>query len=615
MITIMKKYTFLIFHREYEEFLLKIREKGVLHIEQKQEGEITSPVLQDAMQRAAKVNAAIITLNRYTDNKGDYTLKKEDLKRGKELLQRFLTIENELESIHQQFPTLQKEIDQLEPWGEFDFATLDRLKEAGYSLHFFTCQDRDYNTEWEENHDIVQINHKGVVRYFVVVTRPDETLDFNLDPATVGRTSLHTLNERYQSLKLQVKQLEDELKQISNEEMLSIEAVKREVAAEVEFSKVVLSGEKEADNKLLVLQGWLPQEQEADLNQFLDQQGVFYQCVKATREDKVPIQLHNSKFAKLFEPITEMFSLPNYSELDPTPFFAPFFMLFFGLCMGDGGYGLLIWLACWWLGRKAAPKNKGLLKLGVYLGCTTFVIGILTGSFLGIALDSVTWTWLAGVKQYFITQNNFGALVGGYHPLMILAVVIGIIQILFGMCVAAAKLTKQYGFKYAQSTLAWVLFIVVGIIHLTINSLAGGVSQGLSYFFGVIYAICAFFIFFYNSPGKNILVNFGAGLWNTYNMATGLLGDTLSYIRLFALGLTGSILGGVFNTLAFDLTSSLPLVPQIICALIILLFGHTINFGLCMIGAFVHPLRLTFVEFYKNAEFEGGGGVFKPFRK
>ena len=110
-------------------------------------------------------------------------------------------------------------------------------------------------------------------------------------------------------------------------------------------------------------------------------------------------------------------------------------------------------------------------------------------------------------------------------------------------------------------------------------------------------------------------MNFGSALWGTYNMATGLLGDTLSYIRLFALGLTGSILGGVFNTLAFDLTVSLPVVARFVAVLLILLIGHAINFGLCMIGAFVHPMRLTFVEFYKNAGFEGGGKKYSPFRR
>lgn len=110
-------------------------------------------------------------------------------------------------------------------------------------------------------------------------------------------------------------------------------------------------------------------------------------------------------------------------------------------------------------------------------------------------------------------------------------------------------------------------------------------------------------------------MNFGSGLWNTYNTVFGLLGDVLSYIRLFAVGLTGSILGGVFNSLAISMTESLPGVARFICMLLILLVGHGLNFGLCMISSLVHPIRLIFVEYYKNSEFEGGGKSYVPFKK
>ena len=121
--------------------------------------------------------------------------------------------------------------------------------------------------------------------------------------------------------------------------------------------------------------------------------------------------------------------------------------------------------------------------------------------------------------------------------------------------------------------------------------------------------------FVYNTPGKNIIMNLGTGLWNTYNMASGLLGDTLSYIRLFAIGLTGGILGGVFNDLAFSMTDGMNIVLRVLVVLLILVMGHTINFCLCMISSLVHPIRLTFVEYYKNAEFAGGGKPYKPFKQ
>ena len=166
-----------------------------------------------------------------------------------------------------------------------------------------------------------------------------------------------------------------------------------------------------------------------------------------------------------------------------------------------------------------------------------------------------------------------------------------------------------------MSTIAWVIALILLGVTFGLPALGVALPVILTYILYGVIAVCAFVIVFMNSPGKGVLMNFGSALWGTYNMATGLLGDTLSYIRLFALGLTGSILGGVFNTLAFDLTASLPVVARFIAVLLILLIGHAINFGLCMIGAFVHPMRLTFVEFYKNASFEGGGKKYSPFRR
>jgi V/A-type H+-transporting ATPase subunit I len=115
-----------------------------------------------------------------------------------------------------------------------------------------------------------------------------------------------------------------------------------------------------------------------------------------------------------------------------------------------------------------------------------------------------------------------------------------------------------------------------------------------------------------NNPGKNIFVNFGGGLWEVYSIVTGVMGDLLSYIRLFALGVSSAILGYVFNDLALQMSGSTPVVSQLVFVLI-LLIGHGLNIFMATLGAFVHPMRLTFVEFYKNAGFAGGGKAYNPF--
>ena len=129
----------------------------------------------------------------------------------------------------------------------------------------------------------------------------------------------------------------------------------------------------------------------------------------------------------------------------------------------------------------------------------------------------------------------------------------------------------------------------------------------------VILIIGALMAYLYNSPGKNIFVNIGLGLWDSYNMATGLLGDILSYVRLFALGLSGGILASVFNSLAVGMSPDNAVAGPIIMVLIFVI-GHAINIFMNVLGAMVHPMRLTFVEFFKNAGYEGGGKEYKPFK-
>ena len=353
----------------------------------------------------------------------------------------------------------------------------------------------------------------------------------------------------------------------------------------------------------MFLEGWVPTENTQALEEALSKSGYYFQRLEIEEDDKVPIKLRNNSFSRLYEPITKMFSLPNYGELDPTPLFAPFFMLFFGLCFGDGGYGLLVVLACTLLKSKVNPDFRPYLSLFQYLGLAAVLVGLCSGSVFGIALAEVPA--MAKVKDYFVTSDN----------LMTFSIVIGLVQIIFGKCVAAYKTKLQKGTKYCIAPFAWVFVIVslavalgLPMLDLKLPTAVVNASFGIAGL-GLVVA------FLYNSPGKNIFLNFGTGLWNTYNMASGLLGDTLSYIRLFAIGLTGSILGGVFNTLAITMTEGMNVVLRVICMLLILLLGHAINIALCTISSLVHPLRLIFVEYYKNAEFEGGGKAYDPFRK
>ncbi len=586
MISKMKKYTFLVFHRDYDTFLTQLRDLGVVHITEKAAGLIEdNEDLQAALQHEDELRRLL--------NQGA----------PDQLIQERTTVEERIAAAHEAAK-------QAAVWGDFDAARIEALKEAGYTLRFFQSSSKAFDPEWG-----IKVNEKEGKTYFVAVSEYSENSDYSEFPVTEIAQPEKSEKQWLQEVEhlnglLAAANARIEAWQKANIEDIKAQLV--EARQQIDWQRVQLSTDKLADGALCLIEGFCPIDKEPALNEMLDSAQVYYEAEEPTKEDNTPIELKNNFYTRLFEPITRLYSLPNYAELDPTPFFAPFFMLFFGLCLGDGGYGLVVLLAGLAVILKA-PKLKEWGWLGVFMGFTTMVVGILTGMFFGINLEEVAF--LAPVKQYFITETNATVhfMGGSYHPMMVFAILIGVFQILFAMGFKVVKITLRDGFKYAAYDCAWLVALVTLIVWF---ALAGSLSPiGLYTIYGIL-GLCALFIMFYSNPDRKILLlNIGGGLWGTYNMVSGLLGDVLSYIRLFALGLAGGILGNVFNALALQAGGACPSWIGWLPTLLILVFGHSLNFALCLISSVVHPMRLTFVEFYKNAGFEGGGKEYKPFKK
>ena len=586
MISKMKKYTFLVFHRDYDTFLTQLRDLGVVHITEKAAGLIEdNEELQAALQHEDELRHLL------AQGAPD------------QLIQERTAVEEHIASA-------QEAAKQAAVWGDFDAGRIQSLKEAGYTLRFFACSSKAFEEEWG-----IKVNEIGGKAYFVAVSEYSENSDYSELPVTEIAQPEKSEKQWLQEVEHLNGLLAAAIARIEAWQKANLEDIKTqlvEARQQIDWQRVQLSTDKLADGALCLIEGFCPKDKEPALNEMLDSAQVYYEAAEPTKEDNTPIELKNNFYTRLFEPITRLYSLPNYAEIDPTPFFAPFFMLFFGLCLGDGGYGLVVLLAGIAVILKA-PKLKEWGWLGVFMGITTMIVGILTGMFFGINLEEVAV--LAPVKQYFITETNATVhfMGGAYHPMMVFAILIGIFQILFAMGFKVVKITLRDGFKYAAYDCAWLVALVTLIVWF---ALAGSLSPvGLYTIYGIL-GLCALFIMFYSNPDRKILLlNIGGGLWGTYNMVSGLLGDVLSYIRLFALGLAGGILGNVFNALALQAGGALPGWIGWLPTLLILVFGHTLNFALCLISSVVHPMRLTFVEFYKNAGFEGGGKEYKPFKK
>ena len=307
--------------------------------------------------------------------------------------------------------------------------------------------------------------------------------------------------------------------------------------------------------------------------------------------------------------------MPSATDFDPTPIVAPFFSLFFAFCMGDSGYGLILILLGFLLKKKLGKDMAGMMNLVITLGIFTTFIGALFGTFFGMSLlDSD----IPQDLKNFIISGKMELFGSEYDKQMILALAIGVVHISVAMTVKAINNTVFFGIKESLATWGWWLVVVGGAIIGTLSFLAVIPAEVSKWAFIAVGGVGAVFIYLLNDLKRNVLINVGAGLWDTYNMASGLLGDILSYIRLFALGLAGGMLGQTFNSLALMVVEGTEGIGAVIGWIgfgLIIVFGHTLNIAMSCLSAFVHPLRLTFVEYFKNAGYDGKGIEYKPFKK
>ena len=607
MIVKMNKLTFLIYHKEYETFLEKLRELGVVHVEVRQSGEMSDDLQAMMLQR-----------NSYNSLLKEMTLLAGSVDSSvapvhgtiEEAIEGYEKHQHELQQLSQQLPILDREIAQMELWGEFDRKVIDQLKANGWNVQFFACPEKSFDESWTDEFHASVINTKGGQSYFITIN--SAPIELEAEKIALPKFKLSELVAKRAAIASEVEVAKQHLNQYAAAHLSVVESAIKGLDGEIDLLQVRLSGEKMAEGSLVLLEGWAPVENEESIRKMLEENNVYYELRPAEKEDNAPIKLKNGKVASFFETLTKMYGLPDYGEFDPTPLLAPFYALFFGLCVGDGGYGLLLVALGFYLKKKMSKSMAGLMNLLITLGVATTIVGSLVGTFMGVELvklDLPEW-----IKNCMIV-GKFGDT--SYDMTMVFALMVGMFHICFAMVVKALCATARYGFKNALSEWGWLLLIGGTVTVATLKYL-GVISMDLSKMVLIgIAGVSAIGIYLLNNIHRNVFVNVGAGLWDTYNMATGLLGDLLSYLRLYALGLAGGMLGGVFNSLGLQLKDAMSDflwgIPGWICFGLIFVFGHGLNIALSCLSGYVHSIRLTFVEYFKNSGYDGRGSEYKPF--
>ena len=606
MITPMTKLTMLIYHRDYNQFLNELREHGVVHVHAKKQT-LQDENMKAKMAEMKHVSNTIKLLEKIngqqsTDNR-QQALTTE--LRNAELISFIDAKFAEIDSIQQQIASLQKEDSAYNVWGNFPEEDIKKIQSNNWDLRFFSVPNSKYDEKWEQEFNAFLINEISGFKYFTTLTAKGKEVNIDAEKYHFPSMSKSEITAQIEELKNKLEEIRQYLSEVSADAIAKLNDYKIAVKDDADFYKVSEAANKLADDKIMMLEGWVPTEIEKDTISWLSEREIYFEATEPEKNvDNPPIKLKNRRFARLFEMIGNMYSIPTYWELDMTPFFAPFFVMFFGFCMGDLGYGALICIIT--LALILSRKLKGMsdiLWLGFFLGFGTVIMGTISGTFFGVPLLEVEGIPIVDKLKGIMFQPD------GIYSAFYVSLIIGVFQILFGMCLKIINQIKLFGFGAAVSTIGWVILLLGGIVTFLID--------GIGIPFYACLGVGAVLIYLLNGPLNSFvapLKNIGSGLWDTYNMATGLLGDVLSYIRLFALGLSGSILGLVFNDLAMNMKPDIPVLGTIVM-LLILVFGHTMNIALSALSAFVHPMRLTFVEFYKNSGFVGGAKQYEPFKK
>ena len=607
MIARMSKYDVVLLAAQQEDFIARLRELGLVDIT------VTGwePTEEDRqlLLDIEGCDKAAAFLRTWSEAPEHADAKGEPYASGSEAYAQYVATQAEAASLRGEIGRLEKLAEELRPWGAFDAAQSAALAENGIVLHYLTASAGTFDREaaaWNEQYTLAEIGRSESTVRFVAVTRPGEEVNLDAQEMKAPQMDIAEAERRIAAETAKLQALDATFARLAASRQLLTDHAAG-LKERLQGIKVGATAEQAADGTLVILEGWAETETSKQVDALLDSYpDVVYLKSDPTPEDNTPVKLRNNRFARIFEMVGDMYARPKYGTLDLTPFFAPFYMLFFGICLNDAGYGLVLLIA----GIVMLMKVKGQMMrraawFATLCALSTTLFGLFCGSFFGMNLGD----YFPSIP-FFDFQGKFFSI----------ALAIGMVQILFGLALNIYMTVRSFGWKYAFGTLGWFILLLAGSIAgglpmLNESWVIPGFTTSSPAFYGAL-GVGAAFMLLLNTPGRNPLINIGAGLWNLYNNLTGLLSDVLSYIRLFAIGLSGGVLALVFNSLA---TGFVPdganIVVRLLVMLPILLIGHGINLFMSTISSFVHPMRLTFVEFYKNAGFEMATRSFDPIRK
>ncbi|WP_297629786.1 V-type ATP synthase subunit I [uncultured Clostridium sp.] len=503
---------------------------------------------------------------------------------------------------------LETEIDMLKPWEKFDasFTQVKELKTPAFigsvSKNYKEVLIKELSNCYLE---IIGEDNQDIFFFTLTNSEDKEKIDeilrgfglsnFKMDIDEVPINKIHTNLDRIEKIKSEKFFIKEELAALEAE--ANVLELVYEYYHNIQTRKLAKNNFLKTNNTV-VIQGWTPVEKNNELDKIAtevlgENYYLTYEGVKEEEIPNVPIKLKNNSVNKSFENITEMYSLPRYNDIDPTPLLAPFFLLFFGMMVADIGYGLvvligsIIALKCFKLGET----QKQFAKFFFWLSFPTIAFGAIYGAFFG---DLIPLPALINTKTDVTT-------------ILVMSIVFGVIQIFFGLGIKAYVLIRAgKPFDAFCDVGSWVITLVsIGVFafgKMTGHEMVGTIGMWCM-IIGMVLIVLTQGRHMKSKGGQ-----IGQGLYALYGI-TGYIGDLVSYTRLMALGLAGGSIAGALNLII----GMFPGIALVIFGPIVFILGHVFNLGLSLLGAYVHTCRLEYVEYFGKF-YDGGGRPFKPFK-
>jgi len=574
----MKCVTFITLAKEGESLLRKLQRLGVLHpehIETPRENDII-----DHLEHQLHVQHQIIHELERVDGMVECGASPElDSELTFDVVEGWIS---EKKSIAEQLSRLNIAIEKQRPLGDFDPHDVEVLKDDGISITLWNSDAKTMKLNSMPDSAIIrELSSLGRDIYFAVVTKGEAAhLDW-ANPVEMPTRDLTSLEGEKEKLSRELCELDLRL-------MGAVEQLPRfmsehsTLSNEHDFRVTLLSAFD--DKSVSAFSGWLPEGEVELVRQALVnfKAPVVIEARDPGPDELPPVKTKNSWFARMFEPLLHMLGMPDYRGLDPALFFAPFMMLFFGICLGDAGYGILMLIAAYIMRKKFQKKMPSIVfvaNMTVLMGIATICWGIATGSIFGIDFASRGWVLLDVSPDHGDPMTLFKISIG-----------LGVIHLSIAFIMAVTS-ALTWGARIGKLGLIFVLWGgLFGVLHVPYWQLILG--AGLLMIVG------------WSADSKNPIKRFGLGLWAVYGLS-GMIGDVMSYARLFGLGIATGAIAGVVNMLAGDVRDAVPIAGYLL-AVLVLVIGHGFNFSMGIIGALVHPARLHAVEaFPKFVEMTG----------